>query len=273
MLCTHSIASFRLFFLTACFNSVDSRRIGQQFLVEVSAVDDSNLRWLQPYQSPTPPTHSADNTISIPIHFTLFHWILLLFVLSKNGWRPAHIAARDDASGEKLKLIIDAWPSCIDLQDDHKHTPLITAALFRNVACVKVLLLAGCDQHLKIKHVRGAGRCENAVHAAVVGNGSSEHGNTKDGIECLKLLIAAECNIGLQNEKGFVPLHYAVAFQGKQCNLDYVKVLLAGGCDVHIKNSIDMTKRTYAQGEINNTALMFAEKYGHGECSAFLEKL
>lgn len=211
--------------------------------------------------SPPPPhTHCADNTISIPIHFTLFHWILLLFVLSKNGRRPAHIAAGYDASGEKLKLIIDAWPSCIDLQDDNKHTPLFTAALCRNVACVKVLLLAGCDPHLKTKDG------QNAVHAAVIGGTSSEHGTKKDGIECLKLLIAAKCYLEARNdEEGCVPLYYAVAFQGKQCNLDYVKVLLAGGCDVDAYN--------FKASASTNTALKFAEKYGHGECSAFLEKL
>ena len=48
--------------------------------------------------------------------------------LQKSGFTPAHIAAEYDATGEKLKAIVEACPDCIDVQDMWGNTLLHRAA-------------------------------------------------------------------------------------------------------------------------------------------------
>ena len=58
-----------------------------------------------------------------------------------------------DATGEKVKAIVEACPDCIDVQTNSGKTPLHYAAqAFRgNDKCVNVLASAGCNLFIKNK--------------------------------------------------------------------------------------------------------------------------
>ena len=69
----------------------------------------------------------------------------------KHGETPAHYAAKYDATGEKLKAIVEACPDCIDVQDNNRRTPLHRAAYHGYDKCVNVLASAGCNPLIKSK--------------------------------------------------------------------------------------------------------------------------
>ena len=93
-------------------------------------------------------------------------WWLVCFWFSflkfgKYGLTAAHEAAMYDATGEKLKAIVEACPDCIDVQADDGRTPLHQAAYYGNDKCVNVLASAGCN--LLIKNKSGGTAYDRAV--------------------------------------------------------------------------------------------------------------
>ncbi len=142
----------------------------------------------------------------------------------------------------KLKSLIDAKVE-LNVRSVDDITPLTAATILNQPEVVRILLDAGAD--VNAKDITG---WTALIHSA----------SANSNIEIARALIKARSDINARGIHGNTALIMA-ALKG---NIAFVKALVEAGADLNVSADIE--------GE-NSTALVIAEKKGHGDIVEFLK--
>ena len=179
----------------------------------------------------------------------------MLMQLAYNGLMEAFAKAKDLKISfsfheavvcGKHELVDEFLKNDSNLANTHSvdgFTPLSLAAFFDQTEIAFTLIDAGANPNL---HATNPTKV-NALHSAVA----------KSNIALCKRLLDAGVDVNAVQMQNVTALHSA-AHRG---NLELVKLLTQHGADVHLKT------------ESGDTAISFAEKYGHDKVTAFLSSI
>lgn len=114
----------------------------------------------------------------------------------------ALLQAIDDDDTDGIRRILEEVPSLICKTDEYEHTPLMHAASYFRVKCVRALIEAGADVNAKTTEGYTALHC--VIHPYM---GATSPRETR---KIVRLLVEAGADLEVAQHWGWTPLMYAV---------------------------------------------------------------